>query len=73
MRVPALDARLFWILDAVAVYGFVARDHLVRRFGLSARQASADLAEAARRHPDRLQYNAQTRRYEGQPRRLPSG
>jgi len=59
---------LTWIVESVAVYGFVARRHVVRQFGVPARQASAALADAARRFPDRLQYHRQRRRYEGAPR-----
>jgi len=65
------DARIIWILEAVAVYGFVSRRHVRRQFGVSASQAAAWLADAAARYPDRLRYNPTARHYEGARRRLP--
>jgi hypothetical protein len=60
--------RLTWIREALAVYGFVNRDHLRRKFGISRPQASADLAQFARLHPKLIRYNRQARRYESPSR-----
>ena len=56
--------RLSWIRDALAVYGFINRDHLRRKFGISRPQASADLTLFARQHPALVRYNASAKRYE---------
>ena len=56
--------RLAWIRDALDVYGFINRDHLRRKFGLSRPQASADLTLFARRFPRLVRYNPSTKRYE---------
>jgi hypothetical protein len=70
MSHATLDTTRSWILEGIAVYGFVAPGHLVKQFGLSARQASAALADVARQYPSRLRYNRGTRQYEGRRRAI---
>ena len=65
------DHVVAWILEAIAVYGFVSRRHVIRQFGVSTRLAAAWLADVAARHPDQLRYNPTARHYEGAPRALP--
>jgi hypothetical protein len=66
-----LDARAIWILESVAVYGFVSRRHVIRQFGVSTRAAAALLASVAAAYPDRLRYNPSAKHYEGSTRPLP--
>jgi hypothetical protein len=56
--------RMEWITDCLHVFGFVNREHLMRKFQLSQPQASKDLAEYQRRHPKAMIYNTSTKRYE---------
>jgi hypothetical protein len=56
--------RLAWIADSLAVYGFINRDHLQRKFGISRPQASADLTLFARLYPRLVRYNPSAKRYE---------
>jgi hypothetical protein len=54
--------RMEWIADALYVYGFINRDHLVRKFGISVPQASHDLQQFQRLHPQ-VQYDKSAKRY----------
>jgi hypothetical protein len=49
--------RVWWIGDALFVYGFINREHLQRKFGISQPQASKDLATFARLYPGRMAYD----------------
>ena len=53
-----------WIEEMLAVYGFINRDHLMRKFSISQPQASKDLQTFQRLHPDAMRYNLTTKRYE---------
>lgn len=53
-----------WIREMIDIYGFINRDHLRRKFGISHPQASTDLREAQARWPDLMTYNASSKRYE---------
>lgn len=52
-----------WIAETVRVFGFINRDHIVRKFGVSVPQASLDLREFQRINPGRLTYDASAKRY----------
>ena len=56
--------RLAWIDDMIHVYGFVNREHLMRKFGISTAQAAIDLRRFQRRYPNRVSYNLSAKRYE---------
>lgn len=51
------EQRQLWIADMLAVYGFINRDHLQRKFGISQPQASKDLQRFLRTHPGRMRYD----------------
>lgn len=53
-----------WIEDTLFVFGFINRDHLMRKFGVSVVQASKDLQAFQRMNPGAMTYNATTKRYE---------
>jgi DeoR/GlpR family transcriptional regulator of sugar metabolism len=53
-----------WIAEALSVYGFINREHLERKFGVSTPQASKDLATFQRLNPKAMAYNLTTKRYE---------
>lgn len=55
--------RLNWIAETLRVFGFINRDHLMRKFGISMPQASADLAAFSRAHPDAMAYDLSAKRY----------
>jgi len=45
------------------VYGFINREHLIRKFGLSSAQAALDLRAFRTWQPDAMQYDVSTKRY----------
>ena len=58
--------RQLWIAEMVGIYGFINRGHMMKKFGISMPQASADLARFQERNPTAIFYNATTKRYEPQ-------
>jgi len=63
-RVAFAARRLYWD-------GTINRDDLMRRFGVSANQATADLARLKDAYPDGFAYDTVTRRYRAQNQFLP--
>lgn len=53
-----------WIAEVLDVFGFINRDHLVRKFGVSVPQASKDLQRFQRDNPGAMIYNLNAKRYE---------
>ena len=51
------DQRQQWIAETLRVFGFINREHLMRKFGISQPQASQDLAAFQRTHPDAMRYD----------------
>jgi DeoR/GlpR family transcriptional regulator of sugar metabolism len=58
------EQRQQWIAEIVGVFGFINREHIVRKFGVSVPQASMDLREFQRQHPNVIRYDKSTKRYE---------
>ena len=58
------QTRQDWIEETLYVFGFINRDHLVRKFGVSVPQASKDLQSFQRQNPGAIRYNLATKRYE---------
>lgn len=56
--------RLEWIAEMLKIYGYINRDHLMRKLEISRPQASGDLAAFERENPDTMFYNAHSKRYE---------
>lgn len=52
-----------WIAEALRVYGYINRGHLVRKFGISVPQASMDLREYQRACPGAVRYDKSRKRY----------
>ncbi len=52
-----------WIAETLRVFRFVQRQHLIRKFGISMPQASADLQQFQRNNPDAMEYDASSKRY----------
>ena len=55
--------RMEWIAETLRVFGFINRQHLQVKFGMSRPQASADLAAFARRYPKAMTYDLSGKRY----------
>jgi imidazolonepropionase-like amidohydrolase len=56
-----------WIAETIRVFGFINREHIERKFGVSTPQASADLASFQDRNPRAIVYNKSVKRYEAVP------
>jgi len=61
------EHRLAWIKESVEIFGFINREHIQKKFGVSTPQASYDLREAQARWPNLVIYNKSSKRYEAQP------
>jgi hypothetical protein len=55
--------RLMWIDEMLDIYGFINRDHIIRKFEISMPQASLDLTKYQDRFPNRCTYDKSTKRY----------
>lgn len=55
--------RLDWIAETLRVFGFINRDHLMRKFGISKPQASHDLTAFQRHSPGAMQYDGSRKCY----------
>ena len=56
--------RIAFIAEMLHVYGFINREHLMRKFGISRPQASKDLQSFQRRSAGGMVYNVSSKRYE---------
>ena len=56
-----------WIAEMLSIYGFINREHIMRKFGVSLPQASTDLGKYERAHQDSVFYNRSSKRYGGLP------
>jgi hypothetical protein len=52
-----------WIAETLHVFGFINREHIRRKFGVSTPQASADLREYQRANPGAITYDTSGKRY----------
>lgn len=59
-----------WIAETLSVFGYINREHIERKFGVSTPQASIDLNRFARLHPHAMTYDKTAKRYVG-TRRTP--
>ncbi len=58
-----VEARLAWIKESVEIFGFINREHIQKKFGVSTPQASVDIREALARWPDLMSYDRSTKQY----------
>lgn len=56
--------RIAFIAEMLHVYGFINREHLMRKFGISCPQASKDLQSFKQRSSGGMTYNLSAKRYE---------
>lgn len=55
--------RMEWIAETVRIFGFINREHMQRKFGLSTPQASIDLRDFQRLNPKLVVYDISSKRY----------
>lgn len=58
------DYRIAWIKESVEIFGFIQREHIQKKFGVSVPQASADIGDCMEEHPGLMVYNKSAKRYE---------
>lgn len=70
MERPLVDAmnwfanhRQEWIAESLRVYGYINREHLMIKFGISMPQASADLQQFLRDRPGVMRYDSSMKKY----------
>ncbi|RUV65195.1 MAG: hypothetical protein E5X35_11660 [Mesorhizobium sp.] len=66
-------ARIAWIAETVEIFGFINREHIQAKFGVSTPQASYDLRDAMQAQPGRIVYNKSTKRFEKADERILTG
>lgn len=59
-----VEQRQLWITEMIYVYGYINREHLERKFGISTPQASSDLRMYMKANEKVIAYNNSTKRYE---------
>lgn len=52
-----------WIAETLHVFGYINREHLERKFGISTPQASLDLRTYQKSNPGVIRYDLSTKRY----------
>lgn len=53
-----------WIAEMIRIFGFINRQHIERKFGISTPQASVDLQAFQKENPGTIFYNSTSKRYE---------
>lgn len=56
--------RMDWITETLRVFGFINREHLMRKFGISTPQASKDINDYLKLYPNTMLYNLSRKTYE---------
>jgi len=57
------DFRQEWIGEMLAIYGFINRAHICRKFGVSKPQAALDLREFQKANPGAMTYDNRQKTY----------
>ena len=52
-----------WIHEMLVIYGYINRRHLIRKFGISAQQASNDLTRFTEESPGMAHYDNRRKAY----------
>lgn len=55
--------RMEWIAEMLRVYGFINREHVMRKFGLSTPQASKDLNDFQKKYPGVVTYDLHLKKF----------
>lgn len=58
------NQRQSWIMEVVHIYGFINREHIIKKFNVSIPQASKDLNDFVKDNANLLDYNKSSKRYE---------
>lgn len=59
------NIRQEWIDEMLRIYGFINRQHLMRKFGISRPQATDDLQLYRKNNPRKIKYDSSKKCYVG--------
>lgn len=62
-----------WIAETFRVFGYINRQHIERKFGVSTPQASLDLREFQRLNPGKIAYDKSAKRYTNRTEKADAG
>ena len=57
------EQRQNWIKEMLRVYGFINRNHVQKKFGVSTAQAAVDFRAVMARWPDLMEYDTNMKCY----------
>lgn len=57
------EHRQEWIAEMLRIYGFINREHVMKKFGVSTPQASKDLQRYLKKNPAKVYYDLNAKRY----------
>ena len=63
MSIWFANHRQAWIAETIRIFGYIQRQHLIRKFGISMPQASMDISRYQIEHPHDLRYDASRKCY----------
>ena len=52
-----------WIEETLRVFGYINREHVMKKFGVSAPQAANDFREFQKLRPSAMKYDKSAKRY----------
>jgi hypothetical protein len=55
--------RIGWIIEMVEIYGFINRDHVSKKFGVTHQVASSDFGKVQKLHPHLMRYDTSAKCY----------
>lgn len=59
-----VQQRQIWIAETLYIFGYINREHIERKFGVTTVIASKDIAKFMQDSPTAVVYNKSTKRYE---------
>lgn len=57
------EQRQQWIAETLRIFGFIRREHIERKFGVSTQQASIDLSAFRKENPRAIEYDSSAKLY----------
>lgn len=55
--------RMEWIQETLRIFGFINREHLMRKFEISMPQAAKDFSDFQKIWPDAMEYDLSQKKY----------
>ena len=55
--------RVEWIIESLEIFGFINREHVCKKFGVTSQIASKDFGTVQKLHPHLMRYDTSTKCY----------